>query len=155
MYYSENLINKLKGQRVISVTRIKNDTFEIKTDKATVKLSVSGDCCSHSVFYDLVDIGIGGEILEIDTRRDAGFDTKNEYESTLDRETGDYKFKSADKNMEHAIQLAQDQGFGLQEFLSFWDVVITTTKGDIIIKHVNGSNGYYDGELNWNYKVNE
>ena len=40
------------------------------------------------------------------------------------------------------------------ECISFYGFKITTNKGDIIIDYRNSSNGYYGGDLSWDYDKN-
>lgn len=114
------------GKSIQSIERLKDDEVRIiLTDGEKWKLDVSGDCCSHSIFYDIVlpKECIGSEILNLQENVDG--QTEEEVVS---------QFK--DKFPEFLTGT---------DCLKIWDVVFKTNTGDILIRHINDSNGYYDG----------
>jgi hypothetical protein len=116
------------GRKLTSIVRISDSAVEFTFDDGCKSsLSVEGDCCSSSIFYafDFPASCRGAEITGIEERL-----------------SGDSE--------EIAVQLLREHypDFYL-ECLSIWDVVIHTTGGDIRIKHINSSNGYYDGGTCW------
>ena len=114
------------GQNIQSIERIKEYEVKIYLANGEVwSLSVDGDCCSHSIFYDIVipKECVGSEILEV-----------------LENVEG--------QSEEEVLRLFKDKFHDFFEFtdcLRIWDVVFKTKAGNILVRHINNSNGYYDG----------
>ena len=101
-------------------------------DGTKLKLSVEGDCCSHSVFYEIVmPSALEGAILE-DIIEDS-FD-----EDSLSKTTADNEATALSKCREKGIEINQ-------EYQKVWNIVLKTNRGLALIRHLNTSNGYYDG----------
>jgi hypothetical protein len=131
MYYQDKTLeNKIHGAKFLAWDRINKSTICISTDRGDIRVSVEGDCCSHSIFYDVVvpEECYGAEIT--------GFDTQ-------DRES---KVPTEEQVNEKAIKLCGEDHW-YSECLSIWDVKFHTINGTIYLRHVNSSNGYYDGTL--------
>lgn len=129
MYHQDkNLENKIHGAKFLAWNRIDESIIRISTDRGFIHVDVCGDCCSTSIFYDVVvpEECCGAEIT--------GFDTQ-------DRES---KVPTEEQVNEKAIKLCGDDRW-YSECLSIWDVKFHTTNGTIYLRHVNSSNGYYDG----------
>jgi hypothetical protein len=126
-HHFDSTKNKIIGRRFL--TAVQTDTFAIKveTDKGDIAITVHGDCCSESRFYDLVipEECYGAEIIDVNQN-------VNKYNNLSEDEV----FKMA----------WPDQSFNQSwEVLSIWDIEIVTKNGSILLRHVNNSNGYYDG----------
>lgn len=130
MYYQDKTLqNKIHGAKFLGFIRKSESTIHLNTDRGIIAVSVSGDCCSHSIFYDVVvpEECYGAEIT--------GFDTWDRESQVSTEEQVIAKAKVVagwEVNTEH-------------ECLSIWDVKFETTNGAIYLRHVNSSNGYYDG----------
>lgn len=132
MYYQDkNLENKIHGAKFLAWNRIAEEIIRISTDRGFIHVDVCGDCCSTSIFYDVVvpEECYGAEIT--------GFDT-------WDRES---KVPTEEQVNEKAIKICGEDNW-YPDFLSIWDVKFHTTNGTIYLRHVNNSNGYYDGCVN-------
>ena len=127
IHQNKSLENKIHGAKFLAWNRINESCICINTDRGTISVSVEGDCCSHSIFYDVVvpEECFGAEIT--------GFDT-------WDRES---LMPTEEQVNEKANALCGEQGW-YSECLSIWDVKFQTTNGTIYLRHVNSSNGYYD-----------
>ena len=129
MFLSDKTLeNKIHGAKFINFTRIDPSCIHLNTDRGVIAVSVDGDCCSHSIFYDVVvpEECFGAEIT--------GFDT-------WDRES---QVPTEEQVIAKAIALCGEHGW-YSECLSIWDVKFQTVNGTIYVRHVNSSNGYYDG----------
>lgn len=127
--YHEPLKKKINGAKLHGVYRTGVDTLRIETDRGNIRFSVCGDCCSTSIFYDFIvpEECYGAEIIDID---DWNRDSKVPDEA--------YVTKKAEE-----VCGGEDNWYS--ECLSIWDVIIKTKNGDVLLRHVNSSNGYYDG----------
>ena len=128
-YQDKTLQNKIHGAKFLGFTRKDESTIRITTDRGIISVNVSGDCCSHSIFYDVVvpEECFGAEIT--------GFDT-------WDRES---PAPTEEQVIAKAKEVAGWEVDTAYECLSIWDVKLQTTNGTIYLRHVNSSNGYYDG----------
>ncbi len=118
------------GKCIRSIVRKSNSSFLIEfTDYTKLRLSVSGDCCSRSIFYDLVlpSSCIGVEITDIREGVDG---------------------ESQPEVIEKLKEFWDEEEY---ECLRIWDVVFETNGGPILFRHVNESNGYYDGDTTYEY----
>ncbi len=132
-HYLPQTIKPLIGKTIISVYRSGDSEVMVNfSDGGSVFIDVEGDCCSESIFYEIEDRGgIGGVLIDILEKSGAEED---------DADNAVAKVK------------AGDFGIYLEE-LSIWNVVLKTTTGIIILRHLNSSNGYYDGSTS--YKIIE
>lgn len=122
--------NQFVGQSLQSIDRIDQSEVRINlTNGEKWKLGVRGDCCSHSIFYDIIlpQECIGSEILDL-----------LEFVEGQTEEEVIAQFK--DKFSEF---------FASTDCLKIWDVVFKTRTGNILIRHINDSNGYYDGSTGY------
>jgi len=126
--YHESLKKKIIGAKLRGVFRTADDSLRIETDRGNIFVSVSGDCCSSSIFYDYIvpEECYGAEIID--------FNDWNR-ESKVPDEA--YVTKKAEE------VCGEDHWYS--ECLSIWDVIFKTKNGDVLLRHVNSSNGYYDG----------
>lgn len=130
LQHLDSTTKKLIGLGITEITRKSESQVELLLDDGTrYQVNVEGDCCSSSIFYETVfpDETRNAPITDVITswwdKEDAGVDN----EATALAKT---KIAFPD--------------FGPEEN-RVWDVVIVTAKGDIRLRHINSSNGYYDG----------
>jgi hypothetical protein len=127
--FNESLKKKIIGAKLRGVSRTAEDSLRIETDRGNIRVSVSGDCCSTSIFYDYIvpEECYGAEIIDFDDwYRDGKVPDKA------------YVNKKAEE-----VCGGEDHWFS--DCLSIWDVIFKTKNGDALLRHVNSSNGYYDG----------
>lgn len=126
--YHEPLKKLIIGAKLQRVVRTDPDALHIETDRGNIFVSVSGDCCSHSIFYDFIvpEECYGAEIIDFDD---------------WDRES---KVPDEGYVTKKAEEVCGEENW-YSDYLSIWDVVIKTTNGNVLLRHVNSSNGYYDG----------
>lgn len=119
------------GLSITLIERIHVDSFRFFTsDHELHSINVDGDCCSRSIFYELVvpDGALGSPIIDI-----------REY----DKEFADTEESALDKIKSGTMaEFAENT-----DCLSIWDVTFRTEAGIIIFRHMNDSNGYYDGSI--------
>jgi hypothetical protein len=136
-YYHENLKKVIVGAKFKGITRIGPDALRIETDRGNIFVSVSGECCSHSIFYDFVvpEECYGAEIIDFDEWIREGNMPNDAY---------------VEKKAE---ELCGEHGW-YSDYLSIWDVIFKTKNGNVLLRHVNSSNGYYDGmvSISCNFK---
>lgn len=128
-HYLPQTIKPLIGKTIISVYRSGDSEVMVNfSDGGSVFIDVEGDCCSESIFYEIEDRGgIGGALIDILEKSGAEED---------DEDKAVEKLKAGD--------------FGIYlEQLSIWNVVLKTTTGIVILRHLNSSNGYYDGSTSY------
>ena len=127
---------KIIGAKFLGCNRINTAAIQISTDRGTVDVTVEGDCCSHSIFYDVIvpEECYGTIITSFDDwarENCAPILTEEQVSAKADEVCG--------------------KGNWYSECLSIWDVKFQTTNGNILLRHVNSSNssnGYYDGMIN-------
>ena len=126
--YHASLKTKIIGAKLHGVFRTSTASLRIETDRGNIFVSVEGDCCSHSIFYDFIvpEECYGAEIIDIDD---------------WDRESKVLDEAFVAKKAEEVC----GENNWYSECLSIWDVVFKTKNGDVLLRHVNSSNGYYDG----------
>lgn len=132
MFYPyKTLESKIHGARFIGYERINENNIQLKTNRGNINVHVEGDCCSHSIFYDVVvpEECYGAEITHYDW---------------YDRNNDQNKMPTEEQVNEKAIKVCGELHW-YSECLSIWDVKFQTTNGTIYLRHVNSSNGYYDG----------
>ena len=120
-------VKPIEGRQLDSIERVNDSTVLLKfLDGEQCELSVEGDCRSHSTFYEIVfpPACKGAVILSIESR--APGETEDEAVAKC-KALFDSEFYTEDQ--------------------SVWDVVFKTTHGDVRVRHINVSNGYYDGYL--------
>lgn len=135
MYFQDKTLeNKIHGAKFLGFTRKDECTIHITTDRGIISVNVSGDCCSHSIFYDVVvpEECFGAEITGFGTWDRGGQVPTEEQVIAKAKQVAGWKVNTA------------------YECLSIWDVKFQTTNGIIYLRHVNSSNGYYDGMVSIN-----
>lgn len=132
LQHLDSTTKPLIGKGISNITREgKGDNSVILhfSDGYKVRMDVEGDCCSTSIFYEIVlpEECKNQPLTDIITywydREDDGKDTEK---------TALAKIKAA------GIEFYPEEN-------SVWDVVFVTEKGEIRVRHINSSNGYYDG----------
>ena len=143
-HHLETTKKQFIGKPLESITQISpspsfDDAVLIEFGDGTkLKLSVEGDCCSYSVFYEIViPDKLKGAVLE-DIIEGGGYDDGRLSETTAD-------------SKEVALSKCKAKGMFIDEVyeeyeLSVWNIVLKTNRGIALIRHLNISNGYYDGE---------
>lgn len=119
------------GKTVQSVTRA-GDAAVLVTfaDGSGVEITVKGDCCSNSIFYaiDLPDNLPGAVVTDL---------VEKVYWGDPDP-AADSERVALEKVKASGIDFFPEEN-------SVWNVTLKTDRGDIILRHINSSNGYYDG----------
>lgn len=139
-HHLDSTIKPLKGKTLCSILRQGDASVVLGfRDGTQVLLEVAGDCCSYSAFYG-VDPGtaLEGDLLDI---------SEGSYPADA------LSVTSADDE-DTALSRCKDEGitgFESPEHLSIWNVVIKTTTGTALIRHINNSNGYYDGYTSYTF----
>ena len=122
------------GKTLKGISRVDDSSVKIEFgDGTSCKLSVEGDCCSQSIFYDikLPAGGLDGAVLE--DILEGGGDEESESVTSADSE-------------EAALEKVKASGIRFSpEYNRVWNVVLKTNRGNALVCHINSSNGYYDG----------
>lgn len=131
-HHLESTQKKIIGRKFLSAEKLNDSSIQIICEDGSFDVTVDGDCCSSSVFYDLVvpPECVGEEIKSLIEGDDDGDRYRIRREPILSNEE---VFK---------------KGFGevsYMDSLSIWDIILKTNSGEILLRHVNNSNGYYDG----------
>lgn len=107
-------------------------------DGSKCQLSIDGDCCSHSIIYEIdISDDIKGSIIE--DLSEGGWN-----EDSLSTETADTESVALEKIKQSGIEFFPEEN-------RIWNVVLKTNKGNALIRHANSSNGYYDGYTNYKF----
>lgn len=121
------------GKTLEGISRINDSSVMVEFgDGSKCKLSVDGDCCSHSIFYEIeMPESLKGATLE------------DIIESTWEDES---LAKATADTEEVALEKVKASGIEFYpECNSVWNVVLKTNRGNALVRHINSSNGYYDG----------
>lgn len=137
LQHIDSTIKKYIGKRIEAITRVNDYQVLIQfVDGTKTDLSVDGDCCSTSIFYEIEfpDACKGAEVTYIDQS-----------------EGGENERDAVAKVKAMPTQAMDEYTWGLSNgnCFSVWNVLFKTTHGDIRIRHINSSNGYYDGCLSF------
>jgi hypothetical protein len=142
-HHLETTKKQFIGKTLESITEISpsidfDDAVLIKFGDGTkLKLSVKGSCCSLSVFYEIVmPDELKGAILE-DIIEGSGYDN-----GCLSKTTADSEEVALSKCKAKGIEIDKDN---YDDAFSVWNIVLKTNRGLALIRHLNISNGYYDG----------
>jgi hypothetical protein len=142
-HHLETTKKQFIGKTLESITEIDprpdfDDAVLIKfRDGAKLKLNVKGDCCSLSMFYEIVmPDELKGAILE-DIIEGSGYD-----DGRLSEATADSQEVALSKCKAKGIKT---DGENYDDTFSIWNIVLKTNRGLALIRHLNISNGYYDG----------
>lgn len=143
-HHLETTVRPLLGKTLYLVEREDVDCVALSfTDGTRVRIRVSGECCSTSVFYGIDFRGeLGGKltgIIEGGERIDCG---DIQAEPADDEKTAIARMKAEGIDMGYGDYSSFDR-------LSIWNIVIRTDRGSVIIRHINDSNGYYDGNTSY------
>ena len=126
LHHLPTTIKSFIGKKLLNISRHSEDSVILEFEDHKILLSVQGDCCSRSWFYDIVfpESAKGGVLLDVEEHK-------------------------KDETQTETLVLDKLKGIGVEieyfECSSIWDVVIKTDKGEALVRHVNDSNGYYDG----------
>lgn len=127
-HYLPSTIKPLLGKKFLSFE--KDDPAKIRfTDNTEVTINVTGDCCSTSAIYDVIQEG---------NPQDTELIGVVEHDSESPQPDP----------IETAKTIWGDEGDCLRQ----WDIRFQFTGGSILIRHINNSNGYYDGCTDYTIK---
>ena len=120
---------KIIGRTFNGASKTSISSIEVQCVEGNFTVSVQGDCCSSSVFYDLVipTECIGEQIIDV---------IEGQQGAPILSESEVYKLGWGDGSFDYA---------------SIWDVQLVTKSGAILLRHANDSNGYYDGETSYDF----
>lgn len=127
-HHLESTKKEFIGKSVESVARESDSAAVLRfTDGAGLRVTVEGDCCSHSIFYEIVfpNTAKGSPIADILERPDDDPGQDSEETALVKVKASGIEFSPEENNV--------------------WDVIFRTAGGDIRLRHINASNGYYDG----------
>lgn len=125
--YTPQTIKPLIGKTIKSAILKDADVVIGFEDGTFVICQVEGDCCSSSAYYDIAFEG--------------------DWQAPL-IEVIEHAY-----NNEDGVAIAQRIWHYDGDELRLWNVVFKTANGAVILKHINDSNGYYDGMTS--YAINE
>jgi hypothetical protein len=130
-HHLDSTKKQIVGQKFLGAEKINDHEIRITHEGGSFDVGVEGDCCSDSVFYDLVIPSqcVGEEIIDLLENGD-GYD-KVLREPLLSE---DEVYKMGWPDGEYGFECA-----------SIWDIILRTKSGEILLRHANNSNGYYDG----------
>jgi hypothetical protein len=132
-HFLAQTIRPLIGKTITAVDAIHESLVQVDfQDGTTVEISVDGDCCSESIFYQIENRGGVGGVLQ---------------------DVVEYEKEEADDEEDVIVKIKAGNFDIYIEQLSIWNVVLKTTTGDVLLRHVNSSNGYYDGSTS--YRINQ
>jgi len=130
LHHLDSTKKQIIGRKFLAAEKLNNHEIRVVCEDGSFDVGVEGDCCSSSVFYDLIvpPECVGEEILDI-TEYDSCDKTRRE-PILSDEEV----YKMGWPESEYGFDCAK-----------IWDVIISTKSGEILLRHANDSNGYYDG----------
>ena len=139
-HHLESTQKKIIGRKFLSAEKLNDSTIRIVCEDGSFDVNVEGDCCSHSVFYDLVVPVecVGEEIKALIERDDDGARIRRE------------PIRSNEEVFKKGFKKGFDED-SYMDSLSIWDIILKTDSGEILLRHVNNSNGYYDGMTNYRF----
>lgn len=137
-HHLETTKKKIVGRRFISAEKIDKSSIKVICNDGEFTVDVQGDCCSSSRFYDLIipKECIGEEIIDVMEGDDA---------EKIRREP----IISEESVYEMGWPEYPESSF---ECASIWDIVLKTKSGEVLLRHANDSNGYYDGYTSYTFK---
>lgn len=129
-HYLDETKKQFLGKTLQSITRLAENAALVEFGDGTkLKVNVDGDCCSHSIFYEIeMPEALIGATLEDIVEREWG--------------TPDLTADTEEVALEKVAASGMD--FSPEEN-SVWNVVLKTNRGNALLRHINSSNGYYDG----------
>lgn len=132
MYHHHDTTKKqIIGKKFLGAKLLSENRAEILYDGGSFIVSVHGDCCSQSVFYDVVvPIECIGEEI-------------------LDCAEGEWEEPHLPQETVYKMGFKDDGSF---ECASIWDISFRTKSGKALIRHANDSNGYYDGMTSYDFQ---
>lgn len=137
-HHIETTKKQLVGKTLEGISRIDDSTVMIEFgDGSRCKLSVSGNGYSHSIFYEIEmpEHLKGATLKDIE---ESGWRDESESKLTSDTE-------------EVALEKVKASGIEFWPYDNkIWNVVLITNRGNALIRHINSSNGYYDGSTCYN-----
>ena len=120
-HHLSSTIKPLLGKKLLRFEI--NDPAKIFfTDGTEVTINITGDCCSTSIIYDVIQENNphGTELIDV-----------IEYDTSA--------------AMPNAVEIAKKHWNHEGDCLSQWDIRFLFTGGAVLVRHLNNSNGYYDG----------
>jgi hypothetical protein len=131
-HHLETTKKQFIGKTLENISRVNDATVLIKFGDGTkCNLSVEGDCCSTSIFYEI-------EMPEI-------------LRGAILKDIIEHDEKDVD-SQDTALEKVKASGidFYLDES-KVWNVVLKTNRGNALVRHINSSNGYYDGYTRYEF----
>jgi hypothetical protein len=138
LHHHDSTKKQIIGRKFLSAERLNSHEIRIICEDGSFDVGVQGDCCSSSVFYDLIvpEKCVGEEILDVFGKYDDSYN-KIIREPILSEEEV------------HKMGWP-DSKYGFDS-ASIWDVILKTKSGEILLRHANDSNGYYDGDTYYRF----
>lgn len=127
-HHLSSTIKPLLGKKLLRFEI--NDPAKIFfTDGTEVTVNITGDCCSTSIIYDVIQENNphGTELIDV-----------IEYDTSA--------------AMPNAVEIAKKHWNYEGDCLSQWDIRFLFTGGAVLVRHLNNSNGYYDGLTDYHIK---
>lgn len=146
LHHLETTKKQLIGCTLLYIDRINEYTVRLRFwGGEGCDLSVEGDCCSRSIFYEIVNQptsmsrdAVITDVVETD------WDEENpEHAATHD--TLEVAKAKVDALKGYGIDIDGGSDPWNRHEMKVWNVLIKTTAGTFIVRHLNASNGYYDG----------
>jgi hypothetical protein len=137
-HHAESTKKQIIGRKFLSAEKLNDHEIRILCEDGSFDVGVDGDCCSSSVFYDLIvpTQCVGEEIVDVLENSDDGWEKIRREPIVPDEEA----FEKGWPNDEYG-----------PDCLSIWDIVLKTKSGEILLRHINNSNGYYDGYTSYRF----
>lgn len=137
-HHADSTKKKIIGRKFLSAKKLNDHEIRIVCEDGSFDVVIEGDCCSSSVFYDLIVPAqcVNEEIVDLLENDEDGWERIRRNPILSDEEV--YKMGWSD----------DDYGF---DYASIWDIVLKTKNGEILLRHANNSNGYYDGMTSYRF----
>ena len=152
--HTDSIKSKFVGKKITSaILTNKENVAQIDfQDGSVLRIEVEGDCCSHSVFYAIdTPPDLNGAII-LDLLASGG-DYESECYTTADsKEKAIPQARACGMKIKETPDEDEDEYFNVSDVLKIWNVVIKTDRGDVLIRHINCSNGYYDGDVSLEFE---
>lgn len=129
-HHADSTKKQIIGRKFLSAEKLNDHEIRILCEDGSFDIGVEGDCCSSSVFYDLIvpQKCIGEEI-----------------EDVIEYDCCDKIRREPVLSDDEVYKMGWPDGSYGFEYASIWDVILKTKSGEILLRHANDSNGYYDG----------
>lgn len=133
-HYLDETKKQFLGKTLQAITRLADDAVIVEFGDGTkLQITVQGECCSYSIFYEIEfpETLIGATLKDI-VEREWG------EENSLSNVTSDTEAEALEKVRAAGFDFSPEEN-------SVWNVVLKTDRGLALLRHINASNGYYDG----------